>query len=51
MLRKDLLQEGWLEISCKNTSPLRFIMKLFQSFLIPDILLIMHIKIKKGGAV
>ncbi|RYR42402.1 hypothetical protein Ahy_A08g038875 [Arachis hypogaea] len=21
MLRKDLLQEGWLEISCKNTSP------------------------------
>jgi hypothetical protein len=21
MLSKDLLQEGWLEISCKNTSP------------------------------
>ena len=44
MLRKDLLQEGWLEISCKNTSPVRFIMKLFQSFLIPCIILIMHIK-------
>jgi len=27
MLRKDLLQEGWLEISCKNTSPAQLIMR------------------------
>ena len=44
MLRKDLLQEGWLEISCKNTSPAQFIMKIFQSFLIPCLFFIMHIK-------
>ena len=50
MLRKDLLQEGWLEISCKNTSPLRFIMKLYQSFFILDILLVMQIKTKTRGS-
>jgi len=32
MLRKDLLQEGWLEIYCKNTSPAQFIMRILQSF-------------------
>ena len=32
MLRKNLLQEGWLEIFCKNTSPAQFIMRIFQSF-------------------
>ena len=45
MLRKDLLQEGWLEISCKNISPAQFIMTIFRPFfLIPWIILIMHIK-------
>ena len=44
MLRKDLLQEGWLEIFCKNTSPAQFIMRIFKSFLIPCIILIMYIK-------
>ena len=43
MLRKDLLQEGWLEISCKNTSPAQFIMRIFPFFWIPCIILIMHI--------
>lgn len=27
MLRKGPLQEGWLEIYCKNISPARFIMR------------------------
>lgn len=32
MVRKDLLQEGWLEISCKNISPAQFIMTIFRPF-------------------
>lgn len=44
MLRKDLLQEGWLEISCKNTSPAQLIMRILQSFLILCIFIIIHIK-------
>ncbi|TYG82852.1 hypothetical protein ES288_D01G122500v1 [Gossypium darwinii] len=45
MVRKDLLQEGWLEISCKNISPAQFIMTIFRPFfLISWIILIMHIK-------
>lgn len=48
MLRQDLLQEGWLEISCKNTSPAQFIMRVFHSQLILYIILnYAH----KGGAV
>jgi len=27
--KQKLLQEGWLEISCKNTSPHQFIMRIF----------------------
>ncbi|PIN01032.1 hypothetical protein CDL12_26466 [Handroanthus impetiginosus] len=44
MLRKDLLQEGWLEISCKNTSPAQSIMRIFSSFFISCIILLMHIR-------
>ena len=48
MLKKGPLQEGWLDIYCKNISPARFIMRIFQSFLIPCI--IYHYA-HKGGAV
>ena len=44
MLIKDPLQKGWLEISCKNTSPAQLIMRILQSFLIPWMFIIIHIK-------
>jgi hypothetical protein len=44
MLRKELLQEGWLEIYYKNTSPAQLIMRIFSSFLILCIIFIMHRK-------
>jgi hypothetical protein len=45
MLRKELLQEGWLEISYKNTSPAQLIMRIFSFFfLILWIIFIMHRK-------
>jgi hypothetical protein len=37
--KKNLLQEGWLEISCKNTSPYQFIKKGYFDFEIPQIIL------------
>lgn len=47
MLIKDLLQEGWLEISCKNTSPAQLIMRILESFLILCMFIIIHIKGKE----
>lgn len=32
MLTKAPTQEGWLEISCKNTSPAQFIMKIIDTW-------------------
>ena len=48
MLRKDPRQEGWLEISCKNTSPTQLIMTILQSFLL---LYLSYHYTHKGGAV
>lgn len=49
MLRKDLLQEGWLEISCKNTSPTQLIMIILQSFFFDSMYFYQYTR--KGGAV
>ncbi|KAF1864791.1 hypothetical protein Lal_00039967 [Lupinus albus] len=45
MLRINILQEGWLDISCKNTSPAQLIKRILQSFLILcNFFIIIHIK-------
>ena len=50
MLKKDLLREGWLAISCKNTSPAQSIMRIFSPYF-----LLFHVVnspyAHKGGAV
>lgn len=51
MLIKDPLQEGWLEISCKNTSPAQLIMRILQSFCFAFDSMDVYHYTHKGGAV